>query len=656
MIEKIKSMFSKDSPKETPNHQDTSLYNYWINQYRRAVKNQPTEMWKSAEDRFNAKDKPFVNDFRKLYESSMAFLDQQDPSFKITAEEAFLGDIAAQKQSECDSIYLKKVWREQHCQKFQSQKLSSALVRNFGVTMPYFDIKKWLPALKYIPASHVLIDPDCDGMIENAQWMGYWENVPAEEFRSWHPEISTDKLEKICSSSHSTLTELERENIPEEDKKLYSAVKVIHIYARNSAAVVIKEDDKAKDLPKSIAEELQLDTPRKYYQFVEGYPLPIVKDKWPYDLDHDEFPLTILQFNRVPEDIYGFSDYKQMQHLDEISDDVIKDISKASYWASVLKFLGRENVSVDPVELENFLNDPNDSYLDRMLDSEGNPKITPMPRSTINSALMNAYTLLHDQSKEASGMSELLENADASTFKDVTAIAARIADANQHQRINRRLGGPFGYEQSIAEDAIKMLEIAHQFVPKYSTVAVMEPQAQVDEMGTPITDMMGQLVMGEEQETLKELRWDEALQAISQGGRLIKLGVDAIVGDELAQFWSYGLPAQSWILNTKVAVEPGTTRIITREQQAAVHKQLFLEVIQPFLMQTGRIDLAARWIESIARLSGVANIENMLPSASDMTGVMQQRQMMQQMQTGQAGGQPLNSPDANNGEVQNADL
>lgn len=657
----IKGIFStkKDI---SPSPENVRLYKYWMGQYSRAVKKQPKEEWESAVDRFAAKtpDAPFVNDFRKFYESSMAFLDQNEPNFKVMPEEAFAGDIDAQKAAECEALYLKKVWREQHCQRVQSRKLGSSLLRNLGVSMPYFDLKKWMPSVKYVPADKCLFDPDCNGILENAQWMGYFEDIPAEEFRSWHPELSKERFRQICEKGNkSTLSELESEGKDAQDLSLYSAVRVVHIYARNSSAQVLMEDK--DDLDKGFAEELQLDTPRRYLQFVEGWNAPLIDGEWPFDLDHDEFPHSILQFNIVPEDIYGFTDYKQMYRLDNISDEVIQDIAKAAFLASLTKWAARDNMALDPVEIHEFLNNPNEMVLEKLLDSEGKPKIQLIERGQINGAIMNAYSLLHDQSKEASGQNELLENADAATFKEVTAIAARIADANQHQRINRRLGGPYGYEQSIAEDAVKMLEIAHQFVPQYSTVLVEESEPMLDEFGDPVLDIMtGEPVIGDPQERLKELPWTEALVALQNGGKLIKLGVDAIVGPELAQYWSYGMPAQQWRLSTKVAVEPGTTRLVTKEQQAAVMKQLFLEVVNPFLQASGRMDLARNWIESISRLSNVPNIDNLLPTGSDIQGVMQQQQAMmaeQQMQ-GQAGGQPLNSPDANGGEIQeqNADI
>jgi hypothetical protein len=265
-----------------------------------------------------------------------------------------------------------------------------------------------------------------------------------------------------------------------------------------------------------------------------------------------------------------------------------------------------------------------------MLDDDGKPKIVPAERGEIKDALMKAYELVHDQAKEASSQSELLENADVTGYKDVTAIGARIADANMHQRINRRLGGPYGYEQSIAEDAIKLLEIAHQYVPKLSVVAVME-QMDVIEDGLLVRDDDGDPVQAPK-EVLRDLPWHEALQAITDGGQLIKLGVDAIVGPELAEFWAHKVPPEQWKLSTKVIVEPGTTRTVTKDQQVAVQKQLYIEVYFPFYEATRRYDLMRDYLEYIGRLSGTPNIEDKLPEKQEAQQIGQQQQEMEQQQ------------------------
>lgn len=673
IIDKVKSMVKKKAAITLdPTEDQKRQYRYWKSCVARARKAQPDDDWKGAEERFGAKEKPFVNDCRKQHEASMSFLDQQDAGFKVTPSEGWMNDEMAQGQAQCDAAYLKRVWVEQKCQKAVSRKLNDALNINNGTTLVQFDIKKWMPNLRYLAQRKVLRDPDCGGLVEEAEWEGYEEDVSVETFRSWHSDLKEEVFKEIVKRSGSVLKENEREELDEVDVPMYRTINVVHIFARNSAAIrrETKEDaDEPEKVDVPLAEELQLTTPRRYMQLVEGWPALLVDEEdWPLDLDDDEFPTTHLQFNQLNNDMYGFTDFKQMEKLDLLGDDMMRDLAKASFQAGIKKFLGASNLKYDKAEIDNFLNDERDAVLlDMATAGTGGaltPKLMPVDRGQINPAMTEFYKLVQEQVKEASSLSETLSNADAQTFKDVTAIAARIADSNMHQRVNRRLGGPWGYEQSISEDAIKMLEVAHQMVPMLSAVAVMERMPVMDEMGQPMMDeMTGQPVMGEEQENVKDLPWQEAKQALAQGATLIKLGVDSIVGPELAQYWPYGQSAKQWKLNIKVIVEPGTTRAVTRQQQAAVMKQLYVEIFLPFYTMVTQyspvlgMKFMRDFLEFVGRLAQVPDIDQKLPDMNTIQQMiqeymmqMQMQQQQMQMQGEQAG--PMASPDANQGEMQ----
>lgn len=680
IIEKVKGLVKKKDPIGlTPTEEQKQQYRYWESAIGRARKAQQDKEWKDAENRLAAKPtsadpagdgKPFVNDCRKQHEASMSFLDQQDAGFKVTPTEGWMNDETALGQAQCDAAYLKRIWVEQKCQKAESRKLNDALNINNGTTLVQFDVKKWMPTLRYLAQRKVLRDPDCGGLQEEADWEGYEEDVSVETFRSWHPDIKDKIFKAIVKKAGSVLKEKERDELDDADIPMYRTIKVVHIYARNSAAIR-KEDKPDADEPEKIdvplAEELQLTTPRRYIQFVEGWhSLMVDEPEWPLDLDHDEFPLTHLQFNQLNNDTYGFTDFRQMEKLDLLGDDMMADLATASFNAAVQKYLGANNQKVSKTSIDNFLNDRRTAVLPDMATAGTGgqliPKLIPVDKGQINPSMMELYKLVQEQTKEASTLAETLSNADAQTFKDVTAIAARIADANMHQRVNRRLGGPWGYEQSISEDAIKMLEVAHQMVPTLSAVAVMEQMPLTDDItGEPVLDGAGQPVLGEEQENVKDLPWPEAKAAMAEGATLIKLGVDAIVGPHLAQFWPYGTSPREWKLNIKVIVEPGTTRAVTRQQQAAVMKQLYVEIFQPFyqiVMQYNPalgLNFMRDFLEFVGRLAQVPDIEQKLPDPNMIMQMIQQymQQMMQaQQQTGEAGGQELNSVDANQGEVQ----
>lgn len=676
IIDKLKGITKKTPITLDPTDEQGEQYKYWGSAIKRARKAQPAQDWDDAESRLAAKPtsadpagdgKPFVNDFRKQQEASGAFLDQQDAGFKVTPTEGWMNDEMALGQSQCDAAYLKRIWVEQKCQKAESRKLNDGLAINNGTTLVQFDVKKWMPYLRYLPQRKVLIDPDCGGLVENADWEGYEDPVSVETFRSWHPDIDEKVFKAIVKRAGSVLTEKENDETDDTIKPMYKVINVVHIFARNSAAIRDEkkaEGDDEKPVSIPLAEELQLTTPRRYMQYVEGWPALLVDEmEWPLDLDHDEFPTTHLQFNQLNNDMYGYTDYRQMEKMDLMGDDMIADLATASFNAAVTKYLGSENQRVDPIQLDNFLNQRRTAALLGMLTADMKPKLVPVQRGQINPSMTQLYELVQDQVKEASSLSETLSNADAQTFKDVTAIAARIADNNMHQRVNRRLGGPWGYEQSIAEDAIKILEVAHQLVPMVSSVAVIEQMPEVDELtGEPMIDEMGQPVLGEEQENVKDLPWEEAKVAIAGGGTLLKLGVDAIVGPQLAQFWPYGTSPKQWKLNIKVIVEPGTTRAVTRQQQAAVMKQLYLEMYQPFytmIMNYNPVmgmNFMKEFLEFVGRLAQVPDIEQKLPELTQIQQMVQaymmqmQQAQQQQMQGEQAG--EMASPEATGGEVQ----
>ena len=243
-----------------------------------------------------------------------------------------------------------------------------------------------------------------------------------------------------------------------------------------------------------------------------------------------------------------------------------------------------------------------------MLDEGGKGLLVEVRVESANEALVKFYELFSDESKNASGDTELAIESVAD-YKEVTAIGVRADLERRQQRSSLRLSGPRGYEKSIQEDAVKMLEIAHQFVPRQSTV-------DMGEAG------------------LLELPWDEAQVAMQEGGHLLKLGIDAIVGDELAQFWltTDDIPMTAIRLSTRISIEPGSTRNLTQEQQAASLIELYQNVLFPTIYEPmQRYDLASAYLRHAAELMpGLDRIEDFLPTDDDVKQFQQQQQQSAQ--------------------------
>ena len=241
--------------------------------------------------------------------------------------------------------------------------------------------------------------------------------------------------------------------------------------------------------------------------------------------------------------------------------------------------------------------------------------------------MVQALTLTWEMLSKASGLNEMLDT-DTAKLKDVTALAYRINDANSHQRINRRLSGPEGYEMSVSEDAIKLLEIAHQFVPRYSILEIEAPVMELDMVGVPYET-------GDTEKKLVSLPWQQVQQMLmNKTSKLVQLGVDAVVGPDLAQYWRPAdeFPVQVFKISTNVKVVPGSTRSVTKEQEAAILKQFYLEVFSPLYIAMGRYDLAIRFTKLMGPKAGIDNIDDYLPTEEEAKQFQQQQQQLQQEQ------------------------
>ncbi len=603
-----------DEPKVEESTEDRKIYDYWMSAFERAGKKMPVKEWEVAEKRYTA-DKtgdeqkaPVVNDLRNHIEVSRAYLDQRDPAFKVRVAPAYANDKDAKGQAECERAYLEFVWEEQECQVAEAQKLDSALIRNVGFTMPIFDMKKWMPGLRYLPARDVRLDPDCGGIMARASWVAYREDISVEQLKADVPDITAEEILRIKKQNSSVLSEDEQEDVDDKEKELYLSVRRWHVFARNDAAVrdFTKELDEPEKV-ESLVDELKLKTERRYLQFIDGIPRP-VKDakKWPFDLDHNEFPITSFMLNQVPEDLYGFTDYKQMERMDLMSDLVMQWIEEDANYAAIRKYVGPQDAgAASKTDIENFLNSNKRAYLASLVGDDGKPLIQEIRVGQMNPEMKTVYEMMHEQAIRASADSELaIESVES--YKDVTAMGVRADMERRHQRNNLRLSGPRGYEKSIQEDAIKILEIAHQFVPRYSVV-----------------DSAGD-------DGLQSLSWPDAQKAIIAGGHLLKLGIDAIVGDELSQSWktSDELPMVAIRLSTKVHITPGSTRNLTQAQQAAELTQFYSEVLFPTIYEPmGLFDKAAEFIKHIATfMQGVDRMEDFLPTTEEVKQFLQQKQ------------------------------
>lgn len=625
-----------------------AIYTYWMECIKRSLKQIPLKKWEKADARLCIKkgsgeesrgneEKPYDNGYRAQYEGIMSFLDQTAANFEVRPADAFASDTIAKKKAECDDKYLAYVWHEQSCQLAQSKKLDEALRHNNGFTLPGFDKRKWLPNVRYIPSERVLFDADCDGFEDDMGWFGYFEHISLEQLKSTHKDLSGEDIDTIKKSARSVLDEEKQKEVKEPKSKLYTTVRLYHIFARNDAAIRVYDETEEDTLPsKSVLDKFNLFVPKRYLQFVEGLKRPLENDShWPNELDDKDFPTTHLSFNKITKSLYGFTDFEQMERLDTLCDAVAYDIEKGTYWAGNRKFGGTpEAADLGADKINAMLQDKKTVYIPNLIGANGEEKIKEIQVGHLSPELTAAYKLLREARNEASLLGELLYTR-AAEWKDVPATAARIQDINAHQKVNRRLNGPHGYESSIAEDARKILAIAHQWVPKFS---VLENK------------------VGDEY-THPSVPWSSAKELLKQDDvQLVQLGADAVVGSELVWFWRHrkketiklplgdvperfkeyiteevdnivtltipGTSAEEIRLSTSVRVVPGSTRSITQEQRAAILKNYYSEVFGPMYEALGRQDLAVKFLGKILNLlEGLGDAKDLLPTQKELEGM-----------------------------------
>ena len=607
---------------------DRQMYRYWMNWLKRAKKAQPIDEWVDAENALKTKvtddngkveESPYNSGYRLQYEALKSFLDQAEPSFLVQPTKAYISDPIATKQAEADLVYLTYIWHEQNMQKAMTAMLDSTLQRNIGFTLPGFDKRKWMPTVRYLPARQGYFDPDDYGQHGRDSAIAYCEYISVEELVSMFPDLTQGDLVQIIKKGNGPANkESDDEDNPYDvqdgDEKLYMTVTLYHIFARDDAAIRRTDEDRDEskpDIDRSLTEKMQLETPKRHLVFVKGYQKALQdSDEWPYDLDDNEFPMTSLMFNTPTGQRYGFTDNGHMKTLDDLYNDLLAAIDESARWEATKKFTGPSGTQEHDVQ--NFLNDDNKTFIPDMIGIDGKAKIIEIDTGKFSNELVAALKIVGENRKEASALGELI-NPETVDLKDVTAIAFKTQDDNIHQRVNRRLNGPESYEKAIAENAIKILEIAHQFVPRLSLLEVEKPRQ----------DITGEGFIFDTGETFTDyisLPWDQAQQELlNSTSTLIMLGADAILGPELAQFWrtSEDTPPQAFKLSTSVRVVPGSTRSITKERKAALLKQMYTEVYAPLYQTMNRPDLAVSYLRRLGQLAELDDIEDYLPTTQE---------------------------------------
>jgi hypothetical protein len=114
--------------------------------------------------------------------------------------------------------------------------------------------------------------------------------------------------------------------------------------------------------------------------------------------------------------------------------------------------------------------------------------------------------------------------------------------------------------------------------------------------------------------------WAQAEQVLIAGGDLVQLGVDAMVGPELAQYWQEHLPLDVLRLRLNVEIEHGSTQRAQRQEKIGTFIATYRMMIQPVLAALGPLGMEKQ-IEAarkVLAMQDLGEFESILPDAQSL--------------------------------------
>jgi len=641
------------------------LIRFWlklVNQHQRL----PVAAWQEAQDQYDASGDfekksnwPRLPVWKDSRDTEMAYIDQIPPDIGVSPHPARQDDEEARAAAACDEALLAYIQKEQCFAKQFSMALLSAEIKNNGYVVHIWDSRKWLPDIRYVDNTQVAWDPDCGPQTKHAGWCAWVEWVSPYEVSKWRAtkDVALKELQRVAQEAPAPKAGDERDRTPEE-QRTFKKCKLWHIFARGQAALYETEPSgEGTEPPTPRRASADEGEPKRYLEIVEGPgtgPGILIRDdnEWPFVLDYDEWPITMLTFNQSLQNIYGTGDYRYQYRMGELLRGVVADWDRRLALKAYLKFLGRRGVKIDPVKINAFFNSPNVELLEEMLDEEGRPLIAAFDLGDVSADLVQAIGVAKQMYEETTTQADLKRLPDPGAFK--TAFQAQQAGEAAHAKPNRRLRT---YETFLVKAMNKTLQIAHQKLEPLTQIKrpIYAEEVLRDEAGEPVLDDLGQMVI---QPTLDAdgnrviMDYEPPVSVSYERARIereadpeikiLRFGVDAIVGAEKAATWQQMSPEEIRA-SVFVYLEHGGTQRQAKMQKASALEQLMTSLM-PFYLQIGRPDLVANLVKRIMELLQIQNIDELVPEGTEL----------EQQQNAPGPGGPVGNEPQGPGDVQGA--
>jgi len=601
----------------------------------------PLEEWGRARKDYagtpEEADRRWVNLFRGQVDTMRSYLDQGWSAMRFLPAEGREEDPSVQAQAACDTALAAYLRRELGLENEAKRALWSACVVNAGCVVRKWDLARMLPTVQAIRPEQVRWDPRCQGDLRRAGWVAYYEYVSPETLHreTGIPVLTLRDAARKTKTVREEKAEGETEIVQRSQRKLEAEGKcrgaldrcrVWSFFGRNEYALydeppedspgatsqaeqaILREDLEAEESEKGAPRlERFLDAqglrePRRYLRIVEGLDDfgPVAdEDDWPTELalDTDEWPVLWLSFNSDGETVASFPDYRNVDRSNRAFENGLSDFDDRMRLHLAVRWLLARSLRKSRDEIERALKTECPTIPDA-LDEQGRALLKQAELADFPPAILEALKMWREVADIASMQNEILRGGQGN-FK--TAFEARMSREGSTVKVADRVRT---YRAFVAEIHRALLAMAHVQMPRLTTVEMFV----FDEDQRPVG-----------LETRENLPWEEVreLMSLMPGTEIVELGVEAIVGPEMAKHWIEKQPLEIVRRDLRVALDEGGTQKTARLEEGAVLKELASDVLLPVYQQAQRPDLVVELVRRILFLAGVSEADALLPKAQD---------------------------------------
>jgi hypothetical protein len=593
----------------------------------------PEKEWDKAREIYEGDSDKHTrtNLWRGHVDTQAAFMDEAPGKVMVAANAAFSGNDVVKAAAKCDEELYTYLFDEMDFYPVIGKARHSADLTSIGFVVHGVDLRKMLPNIKFVQNEQVKVDGDCGGDLKRASWVAYMEYLSPETIVKDHPECDLYKLKKAAGAPTApTVDPIDHaeskkiSNAYAATKDIRSKCKLWRMYLRNEAALYdvtpATDERDAEGQPhfERYRDTHGMNEPRRYIEIIEGYDEPLTdQDTWPELLafDFDEWPITTLSYNQAYERVAGFTDWRHEERLSGIYENSVADADQVMALHTPNKLGLRRGDKRNTDELRLIIGKAGLQIVPNALDEQGNPLIAPISFGNMDATHIDWIKLVKELHEIESRIPKIKQGGE-STFD--TATEAEIASEASNALMEIKL---HIFESFQVEIARKTLAIAHRLLRTMTTVEVQ------DAGGVKVVD---------------GLPWMQAGELLKvPGSALVALGVEAMVGSELATAWQEGASLDVINVNTTVSVERGSTQKRIRLQRVAAFRDIWQAMVVPVMAQLMAVEpmmvvekgLAAA--DKALSMMNLGEFETLLPDINTIKANEEMRQA-QQAQMAQA--------------------